>query len=150
MDVPLTHHFLSLPRPDTIIGPPAGVVDTTTLAAHDFDVDNRTGFMPPQPPLSRLPTNWELWEITLEYAMHAKLQLGDKYDLPAADKARSETWRAHVRQVTNVSFVRWTILISVSATRSFNHRTEHVRSRHSSRPPCPRLDNALLRPIPPA
>ncbi|KAI5985208.1 hypothetical protein EDC04DRAFT_2913939 [Pisolithus marmoratus] len=45
-------HFLSLPR-----GPGASldngphldrIVDTTTLAAHDFDVDTRTGFMPPR------------------------------------------------------------------------------------------------------
>jgi len=33
------NHFLSLPRPDIFIGLPAGVPDTMTLAAHDFDVD---------------------------------------------------------------------------------------------------------------
>lgn len=59
-------HFLALPRPDILYGgAPAGAPDTSTLAAHDFDVDTRTGFMPPQPPLTRLPPQWELWELAL-------------------------------------------------------------------------------------
>jgi hypothetical protein len=93
------NHFLSLPRPDVFVGPPAGVVDTTTLAAHDFDVDTRTGFMPPDPPLTRLPAQWELWEQLLDGARLHRLQLGSKVGITEEEKARSEPWRARVSQV---------------------------------------------------
>jgi indoleamine 2,3-dioxygenase len=92
-------HFLALPRPDVLIGPPVGVVDTTTLAAHDFDVDTRTGFMPPDPPLARLPVQWEPWEQLLDDAQVHRLQLGSKLDITDMDNARSESWRARVRKV---------------------------------------------------
>jgi indoleamine 2,3-dioxygenase len=92
-------HFLSLPRPDVLAGPPAGVVDTTTLAAHDFDVDTRTGFMPPDPPLIRLATQWEPWEQLLDDAQEHRLQLGNKADITDEETAQSESWRARVRQV---------------------------------------------------
>lgn len=92
-------HFLAQPRPDAALGPPAGTVDTTTLAAHDFDVDTRTGFMPPHPPLTRLPPAWEPWEVLLDDARDGKLQLGEKPDLSEADRARSDRWRARVREM---------------------------------------------------
>ena len=92
-------HFLSLPRPDAHVGPPAGVPDTSTLAAHDFDVDTRTGFMPPQPPIDRLPSQWDQWETVLQDAITARLQLGDAIDLTADDQARSESWRSRIREV---------------------------------------------------
>lgn len=94
-------HFLTLPRPNILVGPPrpAGAPDTTTLAAHDFDVDTRTGFMPPQPPLSRLPSTWETWECTLDEAQRLELQLGDTPELPEYERAKSESWRSHVREV---------------------------------------------------
>ena len=93
-------HFLAQPRPDAAFGPPMGAVDTTTVAAHDFDVDTRTGFMPPQAPLTRLPEQWEHWEATLDDAVASELQLGDKRDLSDQDKSRSERWRARVREVS--------------------------------------------------
>lgn len=94
-------HFLSLPRPESDVGPPSGTVDTTTLAAHDFDVDTRTGFMPPQPPLTRLPPEWEAWEVVLDDAVASRLQLGDKRDLSEVDQAISDRWRARVREVSS-------------------------------------------------
>ncbi|KAF8261965.1 Indoleamine 2,3-dioxygenase [Lactarius quietus] len=97
------NHFLSLPRPDVFDGPPAGVVDTTTLAAHDFDVDTRTGFMPPDPPLVRLPVQWESWEQLLDDAQVHPLQLGSKPDLTNEEMAQSESWRARVRQIPIIS-----------------------------------------------
>ena len=97
-------HFLALPRPDVLTGPPPGVVDTTTLAAHDFDVDTRTGFMPPQAPLRRLPVDWEPWEEALDDAAGRKLQLGDKLDLDEGEKINSEVWRVRVREVRVFSF----------------------------------------------
>ena len=97
------NHFLALPRPDVLVGPPAGVVDTTTLAAHDFDVDTRTGFMPPSPPLARLPSQWEPWEELLDDAQSYRLQLGQKINITDEEKARSESWRARVAQVRLVA-----------------------------------------------
>lgn len=93
-------HFLSLPRPDLTFGQPLGVPDTSTLAAHDFDVDTRTGFLPPQPPLSRLPFLWEPWEAALDDAVSCKLQLGDKYGLTAAEMISSTSWRTRVSHVS--------------------------------------------------
>ena len=99
MDLLPTNHFLALPRPDVLLGPPSGVVDTTTLAAHDFDVDTRTGFMPPDPPLPRLPSQWELWEQVLDDAQLHRLQLGSKPGITDEEKAQSESWRARISQV---------------------------------------------------
>ncbi|KAI0245795.1 tryptophan 2,3-dioxygenase [Lactifluus subvellereus] len=97
------NHFLAQPRPNVLMGPPAGVVDTTTLAAHDFDVDTRTGFMPPDPPLVRLPLQWEPWEQLLDDTQVHRLQLGNKNDITDAEKAQSESWRARVRQLPSLS-----------------------------------------------
>lgn len=100
MNVLSPEHFLSLPRPDVLLGPPTGVPDTTTLAAHDFDVDTRTGFMPPEEPLTRLPDGWEAWEATLDRALKSKLQLGEKFGISQGDAAQSESWRSLVREVS--------------------------------------------------
>jgi indoleamine 2,3-dioxygenase len=90
-------HFLSLPRPDIVIGAGDGIVDTTTLAAHDFDVDTRTGFLPPDPPIGRLPEEWEPWEATLEKQMSMRLQLAIKSGLTDHEVAQSASWRGDVR-----------------------------------------------------
>lgn len=95
-------HFLNQPRPDFVVGGVDGFVDTTTLAAHDFDVDTRTGFMPPDPPISRLPIEWEPWETILDQAMTIKLQLAVKPGLTEEEIAHSASWRAIVRD--NVSY----------------------------------------------
>ena len=100
MDFLGENHFLSLPRHDLLVST-ARVPDTTTLAAHDFDVDTRTGFLPPQAPLSRLPSAWEEWEMTLDEAISSHLQLGDKIDLQQTEKEASERWRERVRKVWN-------------------------------------------------
>lgn len=92
-------HFLSLTRPDIHVGPSEGVVDTTTLAAHDFDVDTRTGFMPPQTPLRRLTSEWESWEVILDSAIFQKLQLGDSPNILQSAKDDSERWRERVQNV---------------------------------------------------
>ena len=98
-----SQHFLALPRPDVTFGPlPHGLTDTTTLAAHDFDVDNRTGFMPPEPPLTRLPGEWETWEAVLDSALTKRLKL---YSDPATsddDRAESTAWREDVHKVGRI------------------------------------------------
>ncbi|KAF9643769.1 Indoleamine 2,3-dioxygenase [Thelephora ganbajun] len=99
-----SQHFLALPRPDVTLGPlPRGLTDTTTLAAHDFDVDNRTGFMPPEPPLGRLPSEWETWEATLDSALAKRLKLYNGPTTTGYDRAESAAWRESVRKLPVLS-----------------------------------------------
>ncbi|KDQ52710.1 hypothetical protein JAAARDRAFT_198058 [Jaapia argillacea MUCL 33604] len=100
MEFLLPDHFLSLPRPDVNVGTAPGVPDTSTLAAHDFDVDTRTGFMPPQAPLTSLPAQWVAWEDVLADAAHGKLKLGSRVDLDEEDRELSECWRGRVRKLS--------------------------------------------------
>ncbi|KAI1797073.1 Indoleamine 2,3-dioxygenase [Ganoderma leucocontextum] len=93
------NHFLSLQRPDVFVPTLAGTPDTSTLAAHDFDVDTRTGFMPPQPPLSRLPEAWEPWEVALDDAISRRLQLAERPGLSEEDEKKSESWRNSIREL---------------------------------------------------
>ncbi|KAF8442483.1 Indoleamine 2,3-dioxygenase [Boletus edulis BED1] len=99
MSIPLLPpgHFLNQSRPDVVAGVD-GFVDTTTLAAHDFDVDTRTGFMPPDPPISRLPVEWEPWETILVKAVSMKLQLAVKPGITQDEIAHSASWRQCVRE----------------------------------------------------
>jgi indoleamine 2,3-dioxygenase len=90
-------HFLSQGRPAF---PTPHTVDTSTLIAHDFDVDNRTGFMPFDPPLTRLPGEYEAWEILLDEAQVEPLQLGRRPDLTQEQRGRSAAWRVRVRDVS--------------------------------------------------
>ncbi|KAJ7683433.1 Indoleamine 2,3-dioxygenase-domain-containing protein [Mycena rosella] len=96
-------HYLALSRLDGFLGTSEGVYDTSTLAAHDFDVDNRTGFMPPQSPVGRLEAYWEPWELILDDAIAKSLQLGDKPGITPAEMSQSESWRWHVRELPVLS-----------------------------------------------
>lgn len=96
-----SQHFLAPPQPDATCGPlPRSLTDATTLAAHEFGIDDRTGFMYPQPPLTRLPSEWETWEATLDSALTKRLKL---YDDPATtdyDRAEAAAWREAVHKVS--------------------------------------------------
>ncbi|KXN87280.1 Indoleamine 2,3-dioxygenase [Leucoagaricus sp. SymC.cos] len=99
-----SNHFLAQPRPDPQLPQQSGLVDTTTLAAHDFDVDNRTGFMPPQPPLPRLPLLWEAWEASLDLAVTQRIQLAERVEKMEPQKRsiealKSKYWRDNVAQM---------------------------------------------------
>lgn len=78
-------------------------LDTSTLAAHDFDVDPRSGFMPPEPPIQRLPTEWEEWEVILDSGLQSRLKIGDNPDISPDETERSRLWRESVLNVRNVS-----------------------------------------------
>ncbi|KAM5538885.1 hypothetical protein V8D89_007447 [Ganoderma adspersum] len=93
------NHFLSLQRPDVFVPTLAGTPDTSTLAAHDFDVDTRTGFMPPHPPLTRLPEPWQPWEAALDDAIARRLQLADRSSLSEEDEKSSASWRNSIREL---------------------------------------------------
>ncbi|KAJ7157646.1 Indoleamine 2,3-dioxygenase-domain-containing protein [Mycena crocata] len=101
MDYIPPDHFLALSRLDGLLGlgSSESTYDTSTLAAHDFDVDNRTGFMPPHAPPARLPADWEAWELVLDAAIGESLQLGDKPGIISAEMSRSESWRQRVREL---------------------------------------------------
>ncbi|KAH7869336.1 Indoleamine 2,3-dioxygenase [Lentinula edodes] len=111
-------HFLSQPRPSGIASPSSSnssnsnrvVVDTTTLAAHDFDVDPRTGFMPPHPPIARLGGvggengkygMYEAWEGILDEACAGAFRLGR--DIGTETGGREERWRGRVRELPILS-----------------------------------------------
>ncbi|KAG8801768.1 hypothetical protein FRC17_006560 [Serendipita sp. 399] len=81
---------------DFIHSPP---LDTSTLAAHDFDVDVRSGFMPPEPPISRLPSEWQEWETVLQDAIDARLKLGDNPVVAPEETDRSALWRDRVQNM---------------------------------------------------
>ncbi|KAG6879785.1 hypothetical protein C0992_011583 [Termitomyces sp. T32_za158] len=68
-----------------------------------YDVHPQSGFMPPEGPMGRLPLPWEAWEIFLDVAIAARLQLGDKSGITETEKAASESWRANVRRMPLLS-----------------------------------------------
>lgn len=69
--------------------------DTSTLAAADFDVDVRSGFLPPDPPVARLPEVCGRWEEIFDWAKAIPLQVGGQLGSSKEKEARS--WRAAVR-----------------------------------------------------
>lgn len=106
-----SQHFLALPRPDVTLGPlPHGLTDTTTLAAHDFDVENRTGFMPPRPPLTRLPSEWETWEAILDAALMKRLKMYNDPTATEDGRAESAAWRKDVYKVNRIDPTRMTLI----------------------------------------
>lgn len=74
----------------------------TSDVAEVFDINQRTGFMAPDPPLDRLPHYWEAWEILLDTAVESNLQVGDKLGLSEEQKAISNRWRETVRVVRTI------------------------------------------------
>ncbi|PVG02437.1 Indoleamine 2,3-dioxygenase [Serendipita vermifera] len=83
-------------------------LDTSTLAAHDFDVDVRSGFMPPEPPIDRLPPEWAAWEEILDDATQSspRLKPGDYADISAEETERSGRWRDSVQDMPLLSVDR--------------------------------------------
>ncbi len=75
----------------------------SSVQGHVFDVDERSGFMPPEPPIARLPERWNAWETALECAIAAKLQTGDKVGLTPLEASTSCEWRMCIREVRSTS-----------------------------------------------
>ncbi|KAF8625230.1 hypothetical protein AX17_006896 [Amanita inopinata Kibby_2008] len=72
--------------------------------AQVFEVDSLTGFMAPHVPPVRLPKRWEVWEEAFDDAANkTRIQIWDLPGLTEEDKARSEAWRARVRQLPVLS-----------------------------------------------
>jgi indoleamine 2,3-dioxygenase len=105
LTIPPTH-FLDLPHhvPD---GPALnGIVpDTSTVAAHDFDIDVNTGFMPDHAPLTRIPlevsVELQAWERVLDEGLALGMKLGDQLPMYGPEETeKNERWRASVRAVS--------------------------------------------------
>lgn len=94
-------HMLAVQRPRPSVSLPIHAFDTSTLAAHDFDVDTRTGFMPPDPPVARLPADWALWEDALDHAIASRLRVTDSPDpLDASVLEKANQCHVLLRQVS--------------------------------------------------
>jgi len=86
---------------------PHDLPDTAFIAAQDFDIDDRTGFMPPLPPLTRLPSEWETWEVTLDSALTKRLKLYNGPGTTDSDRDESAAWREGVRKVGGIPPLEW-------------------------------------------
>lgn len=98
------NHILAFPRPSPTFPHLEQAFDTTTVAAHDFDVDPRTGFMPPDPPVARLPADWAPWEDALDRAIATRLRVADYSSDPPdpldpSDLERQTQWHTALREV---------------------------------------------------
>lgn len=85
-----------------------------------FDVDPHTGFMSSQPPIPRLPEQWEQWEAMLDLARSSNLEVGDALGITDDQVQASAAWRARVREVcSSPPFSMWKspICLSCIATR---------------------------------
>ncbi|CAE6447887.1 unnamed protein product [Rhizoctonia solani] len=98
-------HFLDLPhhvQPGPVLN---GVLpDTSTVAAHDFDVDVNTGFMPNETPLLRIPheisVDMQAWEDLLSEGLALKMKLGDQLAQCGPEETiKNESWRLKVRSL---------------------------------------------------
>jgi len=95
-------HFLALPPtfsndPRTSLttnshAAPGLAPNTASLAAADFDVDVRTGFLPPGENISRLPAPYDIWEDAFEAARGE----GPGDGLRLGGGPREDAWRAAV------------------------------------------------------
>ncbi|KAF9510278.1 hypothetical protein BS47DRAFT_1348198 [Hydnum rufescens UP504] len=94
-------HFLNLARRTPNAGP-CPPFDVSTVAASDYDIDVRTGFMPPAEPLQRLPKEFEVWECMLDRVLGV-IKLVQDVDFTDEDKAFTKAWRAAVRAMPCVS-----------------------------------------------
>jgi indoleamine 2,3-dioxygenase len=95
-------HFLSQSRHTRALGPrPGDTYDVSTVAAADYDVDVRSGFMPPTEPVARLDGDFEIWEDVLDAALGRVKLASDLADASEAEKSFVGRWRDQVRQVCN-------------------------------------------------
>lgn len=93
-------HFLSQARASLVQGPRhADLFDVSTVAAADYDIDVRSGFMPPAEPVARLLGEFSVWEDILDAAL-GRLQLAaDLVDASEGQRRYVAEWRTRVKQV---------------------------------------------------
>ena len=64
-----------------------------------FDIDERYGFLPSEPPLRRLYGVYEQWELLFDDALRHIRTPGASPDITVAEKSYSAQWRARVQKV---------------------------------------------------
>ncbi|KXN87278.1 Indoleamine 2,3-dioxygenase [Leucoagaricus sp. SymC.cos] len=81
------------------------IATSSTDNAHlKWGVDERTGFVPSQAPLARLPPAWEAWETRLDSAVRMKLQLAEQVEMipekeRLEEESKSRSWRRDVAKM---------------------------------------------------
>ncbi|KAJ1307499.1 hypothetical protein OPQ81_001598 [Rhizoctonia solani] len=80
---------------------PEGSPDMSSLACSEFGLDSRTGFLPTQVPLARLPAAFDQWEDALQDAMVILKHPGDSEDPPPTDEEREQSlqWRERLQRM---------------------------------------------------
>ncbi|CUA76071.1 indoleamine 2,3-dioxygenase [Rhizoctonia solani] len=80
---------------------PNGSPDMSSLACSEFGLDSRTGFLPTQVPLARLPATFDRWEDALQHAMIILKRPGDSDDPPPTDEEKDQSlrWRENLRRM---------------------------------------------------
>jgi len=80
------------------------LLDSTGIAQYDMHLV--TGFLPPQPPLDRLPEDYELWESALASAS-SKLSLGEDHSSEALSRRESSSeWRQQFHEVRHLLILK--------------------------------------------
>jgi hypothetical protein len=75
-------------------------IDLSYFASSRFELDTQTAFMPPEPPLTRLDGDYELWESLLDAASKSFTCPGDEEVVPESQVEFGELWRGSVREVS--------------------------------------------------
>ncbi|KAJ7253471.1 Indoleamine 2,3-dioxygenase [Mycena rebaudengoi] len=98
MDTIPPDHFLALSRLAGLFGSSESGYDTSTLAAQDFDVDNRSGFMPPRPRLHACQRTGKSGSSFSMLRSQERLQLGDKPGITESEMSSSSSPRLDLRR----------------------------------------------------
>ncbi|SJX64078.1 related to BNA2-tryptophan 2,3-dioxygenase [Sporisorium reilianum f. sp. reilianum] len=98
---PLDRLADAVPRPAGFSTVSEQIPDTSTLAAADFDVDVRSGFLPPEAPVRRLGgLHAEHWEQALDQAKCIPLmQSGGGATITQHQRLLARRWRRSLRQM---------------------------------------------------
>ncbi|TKY89963.1 hypothetical protein EX895_001261 [Sporisorium graminicola] len=91
----------AVPRPAGFSTVSEQIPDTSTLAAADFDIDVRSGFLPPEAPVQRLSgPHAEHWEEALDQAKCIPLmQGGGGVTITQQQRLLARRWRRSLRQM---------------------------------------------------
>ncbi|EPQ26012.1 uncharacterized protein PFL1_06466 [Pseudozyma flocculosa PF-1] len=94
-----------IPTPATFAEAHEEMPDTSTLAAADFDIDVRSGFLPPEAPVIRLRGKHEqLWEVALDQAKSIPLmQGGGGVRITSQQRLEARRWRRSIREMPVLS-----------------------------------------------
>ncbi|KAG8713317.1 hypothetical protein FRC08_013409 [Ceratobasidium sp. 394] len=77
--------------------------DISHFASSVFELDAKTAFMPPEPPLARLDGEYELWERLLDAASEHFTCPGDEANVPESQVKFGESWRRTVCKLPTLS-----------------------------------------------